>query len=79
MSRRYNARSCSFHQFFRGMQCIHRRLGSFLHRWHLLGLKLMDRFRRNARTHRYRRPLVFLASLLVRSRVEGDEEHKVGA
>ena len=39
----------------------------------------MDCVRRDASTHRYCRSPILPASLLVRSRVEGDEEHEVGA
>ena len=39
----------------------------------------MDGVRRNARAHGYFRPLVFFASLLVRSCVEGDEQDQIRA
>ena len=39
----------------------------------------MHSVRRDTCTHRCCRSLVFFASLLVRSRVEGNEENKVGA
>ena len=78
MCRRYNARSRSLHKPFGAMQCFHCRLASLGHRRHPLPLELMHSLGRDARSHRFPRSLFLLASFLVRGRVEGDEEHKVG-
>ena len=67
---RYNARPGSLHEAFCAMQCFHSRLARFGHRRHPLPLELMHGLGRDARRHRYPRSLFFLASLLVRGRVE---------
>ena len=60
------------------MQCFCRSLARFHHRRHLLPLQLVDSVGWNAGAHRYRRSLLYFASLLIRSRVEGEEEKEVG-
>lgn len=79
MSGRHNARPCRLHQLLRAMQRIHSRFAGFHHRRHLLPLQIVHRVRRNGRTHRQCRSLVFLASFLVRGGVERNEEDEVGA